>query len=183
MIPIDSKQRITITDIERWDGRWELIDGVPNNMTPAPSTSHQRIAGELLFALRTYFGNNSASVFIAPFDVQLDENDEYTVVQPDISVFCNKQKLHSDRAIGAADLIVEILSPSTALKDRREKFTLYEQTKVKEYWIVDPLNHTIEVYDLSDGRYANPRVYGVDDMLHSFIFPELSIEMKTILQG
>ncbi|WP_339252944.1 Uma2 family endonuclease [Sporosarcina sp. FSL W8-0480] len=183
MIPIDSKQRFTITDIERRDGRWELIDGVPYNMTPAPSTAHRRIVGELFFALRTHFGNNSASVFVAPYNVQLDENDMYTVVQPDISVFCNKQNLHPNRAIGAADLVVEVLSPLTALKDRREKFTLFERSKVKEYWIADPLNYTIEVYGLSDCRYTKRRVFGVDHTLHSFIFSELSIEMNSILQG
>ncbi|MDN4606620.1 Uma2 family endonuclease [Sporosarcina highlanderae] len=183
MAATGSKRRFTIMDISGWDGRWELIDGVPYNMTPAPSTAHQLIVGELLFALRSHLGNSGCSIFVAPFDVQLDNNDKYTVVQPDISVFCNKQNLYPNGAIGAADLIVEVLSPSTALKDRREKFTLYERSDVKEYWIVDHLNHTIEVYGLSEERYSRRQVFGMDDTLHSNIFPELLIEMKNILQG
>ncbi|XUX06936.1 Uma2 family endonuclease [Sporosarcina sp. UB5] len=183
MAQTETNRRFTIADISGWDGRWELIDGVPFNMTPAPSTAHQRIVVELLFALRTHFGKSGCTVFVAPFDVQLDENDQYTVVQPDISVFCEKQTLQPNRAIGVADLIVEVLSPSTALKDRNEKFTLYERSGVKEYWLVDPLNLTIEVYALTDGLYSRRQVVGVDDTLHSFIFTELSIEMKSILQG
>ena len=183
MAQTETNRRFTIADISGWDGRWELIDGIPYNMTPAPSTAHQRIVVELLFALRNHFGKSGCSVFVAPFDVQLDEDDEYTIVQPDLSVFCKKQSIHPNRAVGAADLIVEVLSPSTALKDRNEKFTLYERSDVKEYWLVDPLNYTIEVYGLSNGRYSRRQVFGVDDMLQSFIFAELSIEMKSILQG
>lgn len=181
MAQTETNRRFAIADIGGWDGRWELIDGIPYNMTPAPSTAHQRIVVELLFALRTHFGKSGCSVFVAPFDVQLDESDQYTVVQPDISIFCEKQTIHPNRAIGAADLIVEVLSPSTALKDRNDKFTLYERSGVKEYWLVDPLNHTIEVYGLSDGRYGRRQVFGADDTLLSFTFPEMTIEMTNIL--
>ncbi len=183
MAQTETNRRFTIADISEWDGRWELIDGIPYNMTPTPSTAHQRIVVELLFALRAHFGKSGCSVFVAPFDVQLNEDDQYTIVQPDISVFCKEQTIHPNRATGPADLIVEVLSPSTALKDRNEKFTLYERSNVKEYWLVDPLNHTIEIYGVEDGRYSRRRVFGVDDTLSSFTFPELSIEMNNILQG
>ncbi|WP_252504795.1 Uma2 family endonuclease [Sporosarcina sp. Marseille-Q4943] len=183
MAQTETNRRYTIADICGWDGRWELIDGIPYNMTPAPSTAHQQIVGELFFALRSHFGKSGCSVFIAPFDVQLEESDQHTIVQPDLSVFCKEQTIHSNRAIGVADLLVEVLSPSTALKDRNEKFILYERSGVKEYWLVDPLNHTIELYGLSDGRYSRRKVFGVDDTLNSFVFPELSIDMKNILRG
>lgn len=183
MAQTETNRLFTIADISSWDGRWELIDGTPYNMTPAHSTAHQRIVVEFLFALRTHFGKSGCAVFVAPFDVQLDEDDQFTIVQPDISVFCKEQSIHPNRAVGAADLLVEVLSPSTALKDRNEKFTLYERSNVKEYWLVDPLNHTIEIYGLMDGRYSRRQVFGVDDTLISFTFPELSIEMESILLG
>ena len=128
-------------------------------MTPAPSPLHQRIVGELFFSLRTHFGKSGCSVYIAPFDVQVDITDEFTIVQPDISVFCDDNRVGVQRAKGAPELIVEVLSPSTALKDRNNKFNLYERTGVEEYWLVDPLNETIEVYGLLEGRYRKRQVF------------------------
>ncbi|MFS0644397.1 Uma2 family endonuclease [Siminovitchia sp. 179-K 8D1 HS] len=181
MAKAGSNPRFTIADISGWDGQWELIEGIPFNMTPSPSSTHQRIVGELFYALRTFFGKSGCSVFTAPFDVQLNEADEYTVVQPDLSVFCKEEAIQEKRAVGVPDLIVEVLSPSTALKDRNEKFNVYERTGVKEYWLVDPLHLTVEVYGLLDNRYGNRYVYGPDNSLQSFLFPDLSIDLKNIL--
>lgn len=181
MAETDSNRKLMIKEVSHWEGQWELIDGIPYNMAPAPSPSHQRIVGELFFALRSYFGKDGCSVFVAPFDVQLDKSDDFTIVQPDVSVFCLKDLIGERRAVGCPDLIVEVLSPSTALKDRNQKFNLYERASVREYWLVDPLNRTIEVYGLSDGRYANRGVFGSANTLSSFIFPELQIELKDIL--
>ena len=175
-----SNQCLTITEINDWDGRWELIDGMPYNMTPAPSPLHQRVVGELFFELRTHFGNSGCSVFVAPFDVQVDRCDDYTIVQPDISVFCNDNQIGAKRALGAPELIVEVLSPSTALKDRNNKFNLYERTGVEEYWLVDPHNETIEIYGLLEGKYRKRKVFGRDDSLVSFVFPELTVDLNGI---
>ncbi|WP_253724349.1 Uma2 family endonuclease [Sporosarcina sp. HYO08] len=175
-----SNQRITISEINEWTGSWELIDGTPYNMTPAPTPLHQRIVGELFFMLRTHFGRNGCSVYVAPFDVQLDPADDYTIVQPDLSVFCNDNQVGEKRAKGAPELIVEVLSRSTALKDRNNKYNLYERTGVKEYWLVDPTNETIEVYGLSEGSYQKRQVFGHVDTLSSFVFPELAIELDEI---
>ena len=140
-----SSQKFSITEISEWDGTWELIDGTPYNMTPAPSPLHQRIVGELFFELRAHFGKNGCAVYVAPFDVQIDEADDFTIVQPDVSVFCDESQVGLKRATGTPELIIEVLSPSTALKDRNNKFNLYECTGVKEFWLVDPHNETIEV--------------------------------------
>ncbi|MBE1553221.1 Uma2 family endonuclease [Sporosarcina limicola] len=175
-----SNQRFTITEINTWDGSWELIDGVPYNMTPAPSPLHQRIVGELFFELRTHFGSSGCAVYVAPFDVQVDKADDYTIVQPDISVICDESQVGTKRAIGAPELIIEVLSPSTALKDRNNKFNLYERTGVKEYWLVDPYNETIEVYGVSGGRYRKRKVFGRDDSLLSFVFPDLRVELSAV---
>ncbi|MDW0113264.1 Uma2 family endonuclease [Sporosarcina saromensis] len=181
MTETDSTHKFMIKEVSHWDGQWELIDGVPFNMTPAPSATHQRIVGELFFALRSYFGTDGCAVFIAPFDVQLDKSDDYTIVQPDVSVFCRRELICEHRAIGCPDLLVEVLSPSTALKDRNQKFKLFERSGVQEFWIVDAHNQTVEVYGLSERRYRERAVFGHSDTLRSFLFPDLKIELKRIL--
>ncbi|MFC5590117.1 Uma2 family endonuclease [Sporosarcina soli] len=175
-----ANRRISISEMSKWDGNWELIDGIPYNMTPAPSTAHQHVVGELFFALRTHFLGDRCSVFVSPYDVQIDETNEYTIVQPDISVFCNPDQIGEKRAKGAPDLIIEVLSPATALKDRNQKFNLYERTGVGEYWLVDPLNRTIEVYGLADDKYRKRQVFGHEDTLSSFTFSELAIELNGV---
>lgn len=169
-----------------WEGHWELIDGTPYNMTPAPSWDHQYIVGELYFGLRSHFQNESCFVAVAPFDVYLSENEDYEkpehVVQPDITVMCNEKLLSKKGYYGAPNLIVEVLSPSTALKDRNEKFKKYQQFGVKEYWIVDPNYKMIEVFGLEDGYYRKKEVFGEDNKLKSFIFEDLEITLKQIFE-
>ena len=136
------------------DERWELIDGVAYDMSPAPSSRHQRISGYLYTELSNFLKPKSCEVFSAPFDVLLpifpieDENKINTVVQPDISVICDSTKIIEKGCLGAPDLIIEILSPSTSKKDLNEKFQLYEKHGVKEYWVVDPGNKYIQVFHL-----------------------------------
>jgi Uma2 family endonuclease len=188
-IPEPTK-RYTYADYQEWEGRWELLKGVPYNMSPSPSSEHQRIVGELFFALRSYFGNTSCSVFVAPFDVRLSETDDYenpdTVLQPDISVLCNPKQIDKKGAKGAPTLVIEVLSPSTALRDRNEKFKTYESFGVKEYWIVDVPHQTIEVYGLvtdpsqPKGTFFKREVYGETSVLHSFQLPELTLDLKPI---
>ncbi|MED3661585.1 Uma2 family endonuclease [Ureibacillus sp. FSL K6-8385] len=179
-------KRYRYQDYEQWEGRWELIHGVPYDMSPAPSTKHQAIVTELLFSLRSYFGKGECRVFAAPFDIRLSESDDYdnpdTVVQPDLSVICNPEQLDSKGGKGAPRLIVEVLSPATALKDRNQKYKLYEKHGVKEYWIVDSIHETIEVYGLVDHHYVNRAVFGKEDTLTSFVFPEFHLELKTVFQ-
>lgn len=164
----ESNKRYRYHDYEHWEGRWELIHGVPYNMSPAPTTKHQQIVGEIHFALRSFLGTDNCQVFVAPFDIRLSETDDYdnpdTVIQPDISVICHQNQLDKKGGKGAPDLVIEVLSPSTALKDRNQKFKLYEQFGVQEYWIVDPIHQTIEVYGL-----------------RSFYFENLSIDLSNIL--
>ncbi|EID44912.1 Uma2 family endonuclease [Parageobacillus thermoglucosidasius] len=167
----EAKKRYTYKDYIEWDGRWELIDGIPYNMTPAPSTEHQRIVGELYFAMRSFLSKGTCQVFISPLDILLsasedDENPD-TVVQPDISVFCHPEQIEEKGAKGAPTLVIEVLSPSTAFKDRNEKFYLYERFGVQEYWIVDPAHQTIEIYGLVNSKFAKRNVL----TRHSFRCP------------
>nr|MBF0223510.1 Uma2 family endonuclease [Desulfobulbaceae bacterium] len=133
------------------DGRWELIEGVEYDMTPAPSRLHQEISMILSAGFYEALKGTDCKVYSAPFDVRLadtpDKNDEaiFTVVQPDISVICDQEKLDDRGCKGAPDLIVEILSLSTASKDMKVKRNIYEKCGVREYWLIHPEEKLIMV--------------------------------------
>ncbi|TLD40191.1 MAG: hypothetical protein JETT_3543 [Candidatus Jettenia ecosi] len=155
-----SAKKYTWNDYLSWpnDERWEIIDGVAYNMTPAPSVKHQTLVGNLFSQLKQKLTNKPCRPFIAPVDVILTEHD---IVQPDVFVVCDKAKITEDNIKGAPDLIVEVLSLSTALKDLREKKNLYERCGVKEYIIVDPLEEYIERFWLdADARYTKGEIFG-----------------------
>lgn len=151
----------TLEDWKSWEGHWELIHGVAYptyGMTPAPSLEHQRVsvhlASAILVALkeesRRGNGGGACEVFAAPVDVYLGED----VVQPDLVVVCNPART-SERGIeGAPDLVVEILSPSTASKDLTRKWWLYEAAGIPEYLIVDPIERLGKLLRLEAGRYT-----------------------------
>jgi Uma2 family endonuclease len=181
-------ERFTYGDYLSWDDgeRWELIDGVPYNMSPAPLVAHQRILGELHLEFGTWLKGKRCKVFLAPFDVRLPESDESddlvdTVVQPDLAIICDKEKLDKAGCRGAPDLIVEILSPGTAHKDLKVKLDSYERAGVREYWIVDPAEGTVMVFTQgADRRYGRPEVYGDGDVVRVAIFPDLQISLATV---
>jgi Uma2 family endonuclease len=148
----------TYDDYCQWEGQWELIEGMPYAMAPMPVPEHQRTGG-LLFMLfeKALSDCNHCKVYL-PLDWKIAED---TVVQPDLLIVCNKiEKKFLDFP---PVLVVEILSPSTAAKDRGEKMELYLLQKVKYYLIVDPKFKKVEVYELIDGEYKqvsiNPENY------------------------
>ncbi len=181
-------ERFTYADYVTWPEteRWELIDGEAYDMSPAPSTEHQRVSRKLLVQIEGFLRQKPCEVFYAPFDVRLPERDEAddeieNVVQPDISVICDPSKLDSKGCKGAPDLIIEILSPSTAKKDRQEKFLLYERHGVKAYWLVHQSEHLIEVFRLrNSGVYDKPEIYAGDDMMPVDLFPDLEIDLGVV---
>jgi Uma2 family endonuclease len=174
-------------DYKAWpeDERWELIDGVAWNMSPAPSMGHQAISVELVHAIRSFLGKSGCRVFAAPFDVLLPddpgqaEDEVSNVVQPDIAVICDQSLLHSFGCVGAPDWVIEILSPYTSRRDMAEKRSLYERHGVREYWVIDPGNRYVHVYLLGEmGQYADPAVYVGSAVIRSVVCPgfELRIE-------
>lgn len=149
MLP-EEKKKYTYADYAAWDddgNRYELIDGAVYMMS-APSLTHQAISGEIFRQLANYLDGKSCEVFAAPFDVRLDaDSDDDTVVQPDIAVICDSKKTSDRKSCnGAPDMIVEILSPATALYDQNTKFDKYLEAGVKEYWIVNPETQSVKVY-------------------------------------
>ena len=170
---IKSDHKYTYSDYCQWpdDERWELINGVAYNMSPAPGTRHQEISFFLSTEIGIFLKGKSCKAFSAPFDVFLSEmknqdiSNFNTIVQPDISVICNSDKIVSRGCIGAPDLIMEILSPSTSSKDLNIKYKLYEKSGVPEYWIVDPGNEYIRIFHLTkEGKYDYGTLFSMYDL-------------------
>jgi Uma2 family endonuclease len=148
----------TIEDWKTWDGRWELIKGVAYDMTPSPSFEHQLVSGHLHVAIANALeeakrgnGGGECEVIAAPMDLYLP--GEESVYQPDLLVLCDRKKITQRGIEGAPDLIVEILSPSTANRDLTRKRWSYEAAGVPEYLIVDPDERVGLLLRLEDGRY------------------------------
>lgn len=171
MALLDNTKKYRYKDIASWEGSWELIEGIPYNMTPAPLRIHQKIVGDLHAALYTFLQKSDCEVYVAPFDVRFSEDEDYdnpdTVVQPDLSVFCNRSQLDKKGGKGAPTLIIEVLSKSTASKDKIQKFRLYEKHGVQSYWMVQPEYNVIEVFNLVDGSYQQPTIFTVGQTAHS----------------
>jgi Uncharacterized protein conserved in cyanobacteria len=167
---------------------WEIIDGIPFNISPAPSRKHQKISGALFAVIYNYLRGKTCEVYSAPFDVRLNINDEteddiINVVQPDISVICDSKKLDDRGCNGSPDFIIEIISPATLKKDLKDKFYLYEKAGVKEYWIVYPEEKTIVSYKLSENlKYGRPEVYSEGDTIKVDIFETLEINLHDIFE-
>lgn len=164
----------------RFKERLEIIKGKIYAMSPAPNVAHQRAATTLTGIFYNYFLKNPCQVFTAPFDVRLPNKDAngkgiYTVVQPDLCVYCDENKLDEHGGIDAPDLIIEILSPGNTQKEMKIKFDLYEEYGVKEYWMVHPLDKTIMIYSLQNGKYQSHRPMIEDDTARSVIFPDLEV--------
>lgn len=180
----------TYGDYYSWNDneRWELIEGVPYNMTPAPSRFHQEISGKLYRTIGNYLEKKSCKIYHAPFDVRLPEADEAdekitTVVQPDLSIICDDTKLDEKGCKGAPDIVIEILSPFTAAKDRKQKFELYQKHKVKEYWVVYPNEKFIDRFVLGeDGKYITPIAFADKDKMTTPILEGLEILIEEVFK-
>ena len=171
------------------DERWEIIDGRAY-MQAAPSPIHQEISGGLFAQFHNYLAGNPCKVYSAPFCVKLMNEDAKNpedinkIVEPDITIVCDKSKIDGKGCNGAPDMIVEILSPSSIKMDRFIKFNKYEQAGVREYWIVEPEGKLVSVFVLQDGRrYGRPEIYTEDDKIKVSIFPNLNVDLKPIFEG
>lgn len=187
---LDINRRYSYADYLLWQfqERVELIKGKLFKMSPAPSRKHQEVSKIIDWYFTSYFRGKTCKVYNAPFDVRLpkksnEDQKVYTVVQPDLCIICDKSKLDQRGCIGAPDLVVEILSPGNTKKEMREKFEVYEESGVKEYWLVSYLEKTVLVYVLKeDGKYAGLQPYTEDQHISPTLFPEISIDLKEVFE-
>jgi Uma2 family endonuclease len=171
------------------DVRYELIDGIAYLMAPAPTVRHQDIAGGIYVQLYNQMGGSRCRVLIAPVDVLLpraDETDERvdTVVQPDVVVICDPQKISERRVRGAPDLVIEVLSPSTASHDMVKKRRIYESHGVPEYWLVHPTDRVLTVYRLTNGdngEYGKPDTQALEGETPVGVLPGVSIAWDALI--
>ena len=169
----------------------ELIRGKVFKMSPAPRVRHQEVAGNLYGQIWNYLKRKKCKVFIAPFDVRLpqpnkgvSDEDIITVVQPDLCVICDRAKIDELGCVGAPDWIIEVLSPRTSSKDLHEKFEVYEEARVGEYWVVDPKGQTVLVYILGgNGKYQGQlKPFTRLDKLRPITLPELVIDLEEVFE-
>ena len=147
--------RYTYADYVQWDDdvRRELIDGVRYVMA-GPNRKHQEILGRLHLLFGIFLKGKHCKVYLSPFDVRLNsETLDDTVVQPDLIIICDQSILTDACCKGVPDMVIEILSPSTASYDKNLKFKTYLKAGIREYWIIDPKEETLAVNILNDGNY------------------------------
>lgn len=188
---LDLKGSYTYADYLLWEfkERVELIKGKIFKMSPAPSRSHQEVSRELTYFLSRSFRNTSCHFYVAPFDVRLinfkestKDNQITSVVQPDLCVICDVNKLDDKGCVGAPDLIIEILSPGYSNREMTLKFDLYEENGVKEYWIVNQANKTILIYVLKENKFIGLKPVIETGKIESPTFPDLKFSVKNIFK-
>lgn len=186
---LDTSKRYTYADYLTWQfqERVELIKGWLYRMSPAPSRKHQLYSKNLLVRIDNFLKGSPCQVYDAPFDVRLldkkkstVDQDIYTVVQPDLCVICDRNKLDDKGCIGAPDWIIEIVSKDNSKKELETKFQLYEENGVKEYWLVFMGDETIIVYDLIDGKYQHRKVYSEDSKVPVKTLKGLEIDLPEV---
>ena len=188
---LDLNRTYSYADYLTWwfEERVELFKGKIHKVDKTPKRIHSEVRGKIVMALWEFIKENDFEVYTAPFDVRLNKNqnlshhENYTVVQPDIVVICNKDILDDLGANGAPDLIIEILSPSTIKKDYTEKFNLYEENAVKEYWLVNPEGKSLQIYHLEDDKYEELKTYEEkEEIITSKLFKDLKIKMTDVFE-
>lgn len=178
----------TYGDYQTWpeDVRYELIDGEAWLMT-GPSRMHQELVGGLFRQVADALEGKPCHPYVAPFDVRLPNANEAddqvdTVVQPDITVVCDRSKLDDKGLRGTPDWVIEVLSPATSGRDHIAKRRIYERHGVREYWLVHPTDKVVLVYLLANGAYGKPEAYEMKEQLPCAILPEVVIDWDRILR-
>ena len=184
---LDLTKSYTFADYLSWQFEEivELIKGKIYKMSPAPIPKHQRAAGNLFTEISSFLKKKPCKVYFAPFDVYLPiekTSGKPTVVQPDICVICDVSKIDNKGCIGAPDMIVEILSPSTTHKDVNEKFEVYEASGVTEYWIVSPGDKLVDVFLLENDKYQLKGKFTLGDKISPYILPGLVIDLDEVFE-
>ena len=188
---LDFSKTYSYADYLTWKfkERVELIAGRIFRMSPGPNRRHQKVVGEIFRQFANFLVGKSCEVYTAPFDVRFvkasDTPDQQitNTVQPDICVICDPSKLDDKGCLGAPDLIVEILSPSSVKRDMKHKYDLYQDYGVSEYWVIDPYNQIVHINSMGqDGLYQSIRPYIKDYIIKSSTLPGFELDLRALFE-
>ena len=185
---LDFSKTYSYADYLQWtfEDRLEIIKGKVFEIGETPATIHQQISLRLSGELYWYLKNKVGRAYAAPFDVRLPREGEYedqkvfTVVQPDICVVLDLSKIDIRGCIGTPDVIIEILSSGNNQKELRNKYEVYEEAGVKEYWIVSPQDKTFLKYTLTSDGYQPSKLMTMGDIITTPILPEFELSLDTV---
>ncbi|WP_299285848.1 Uma2 family endonuclease [uncultured Mucilaginibacter sp.] len=185
---LDLNKTYTYADYLKWtfDERLELIKGKIFPMSPAPAEIHQRISHKVNLALGNNLYGKPCAVYAAPFDVRLilkskKDKEIITVLQPDICVICDLSKIDDRGCLGAPDIVVEILSPGNNKKELKNKYEVYEEAGVKEFWIIHPQEKTFFKYVLDEaGKFMPTNLLTFGDEVTSSILPGFALNLDEV---
>ncbi|MCH6200318.1 Uma2 family endonuclease [Aquiflexum sp. LQ15W] len=188
--PYTEYGRYSYADYLTWqmDEMVEIIKGkVFKPAAAAPRRIHQEVTLKVARKFADYLDQKPCKIFIAPFDVRLPikskkNEDIFTVVQPDICVVCDRSKLDEAGCIGAPDLIIEILSPGSNRKELKYKYEVYEESGVKEYWVIQPTEQTLLIYTLIAGKYVPSRLFSPGDIVSSACIKGFSLDLEDVFK-
>lgn len=187
---LDLDKTYSYADYLKWkfEERLELIKGHIFKMSPAPRRIHQKASAIVFYNLYDFLKNKQCDVYSAPFDVRLprkskDDEEIITVLQPDICVVCDPAKLDDRGCIGAPDIVVEILSPGNNRKELQNKYEVYEESGVQEYWIIHPDENTFMKYSLNaEGLYQPSRLLTFGDVVTTPVLPGFEMPLDDVFK-
>jgi len=188
---LDLKKTYSYADYLLWQfaERVELLKGYIMKMA-APKRYHQKIVGKLHAAFFIFLKKRPCEVYLAPFDVRLYNSKKsvlldkeiFTVVQPDLCVICDLEKLDDRGCNGSPEFIIEIISPNSTKRDVKDKFELYQETGVLEYWLISPEAKTMTKFVLEDEKYVFKGIFTPEDTVSPHLFEELEIDLSEIFE-
>lgn len=189
---LDANGFYSYADYLTWqlDETVELIKGKIMAMCPAPNVRHQRVSWQLNGALFQYFKNKKCAAFAAPFDVKLynrqksllTNTETHNVVQPDLCVICDPEKLTEQGCDGAPDWIIEILSKGNSKREMQLKYALYQENGVREYWLIYPYEKAVHQFVLNEctEKYDLIAMFSDEDTVSPHLFPDLQIDLADV---
>jgi Uma2 family endonuclease len=187
---LDMDKVYTYADYFMWrfEERVELIKGKIFKMSPAPNRIHQFLSIRIGSKLDVFLEDKPCMVYAAPFDVRFprkskNDKDIITVLQPDVCVICDHSKLDDRGGIGAPDIVVEVLSKGNNSKELKNKYEIYEESGVREYWVVSPDSETFIVHTLVDGKFVPSRALTHGDVLTSEVLPGFSLDLGQLFEA
>ncbi len=187
---LDLNKTYTYADYFKWkfEERVELIKGKVFRMSPAPNRVHQKLSGKIYLQLGRRLEGSQCEVYSAPFDVRIprksiNDKEIITVLQPDVCVICDATKLDKRGCIGAPDIVVEILSPGNNAKEMKNKYEVYEEAGVKEYWVVSPQDQWMQIHTLTGNKFVASPYLVAGDTATSSVLDGFSLDLTELFKG